>query len=202
MYIKNSQKYWEDRYINGGNSGAGSYNKLAQFKATVLNRIFKEKCIHHVIDCGCGDGNQLSMYTIAKYTGLDVSSTIIKKLKEKYHQDSSKTFHVIENDADVLWESMESADAALSIDVIFHLVEDSVYISYLDRLFHMDVKYVIIYSTNMDRYRAHHVRDRKITVLIEHKYKQWKLIETIDNIYKNVPEPHGSECSFFVYERI
>ena len=32
-----SEKYWEKRYIAGGNSGAGSYGKLAEFKAEVLN---------------------------------------------------------------------------------------------------------------------------------------------------------------------
>jgi hypothetical protein len=30
-----SRKYWEDRYNLGGDSGAGSYSKLARFKAGV-----------------------------------------------------------------------------------------------------------------------------------------------------------------------
>ena len=35
--FSNSTKYWKDRYMGKGNSGAGSYNKLAQFKADILN---------------------------------------------------------------------------------------------------------------------------------------------------------------------
>lgn len=38
----NSKKYWNDRYLTVGNSGAGSYNKLAQFKADIINN-FVEK---------------------------------------------------------------------------------------------------------------------------------------------------------------
>jgi len=33
----NSKKYWNDRYVKGQTSGAGSYNQLAQFKANVIN---------------------------------------------------------------------------------------------------------------------------------------------------------------------
>lgn len=32
-----SRQYWEERYRNGGTSGEGSYNRLAEFKAKVLN---------------------------------------------------------------------------------------------------------------------------------------------------------------------
>ena len=31
-----SDSYWKDRYETGGNSGAGSYNQLSEFKAEVL----------------------------------------------------------------------------------------------------------------------------------------------------------------------
>jgi len=33
----NSSEYWDNRYKNGGNSGQGSYNALAKFKASVIN---------------------------------------------------------------------------------------------------------------------------------------------------------------------
>ena len=31
-----SKKYWEKRYLKGGDSGDGSYGKLAEFKAKVI----------------------------------------------------------------------------------------------------------------------------------------------------------------------
>ena len=38
----NSGEYWENRYKANGNSGAGSYNRLAEFKAEVINGFVKE----------------------------------------------------------------------------------------------------------------------------------------------------------------
>lgn len=32
-----SKEYWEQRYAGGGTSGAGSYGKLAEFKAEIIN---------------------------------------------------------------------------------------------------------------------------------------------------------------------
>jgi hypothetical protein len=48
-----SAKYWEQRYQRGGNSGAGSYDNLAKFKAKILNNFVKENHIKSVIEWGC-----------------------------------------------------------------------------------------------------------------------------------------------------
>ena len=37
-----SKNYWEKRYLKGGDSGDGSYGKLAEFKAKIMNRFVKE----------------------------------------------------------------------------------------------------------------------------------------------------------------
>ena len=37
LRFRDSKHYWEDRYASGGNSGSGSYNKLAEFKSEVIN---------------------------------------------------------------------------------------------------------------------------------------------------------------------
>lgn len=58
--FNNSQDYWRKRYEKGGNSGLGSYDHYAVFKADVLNAFFKENHIQSVVEFGCGDGNQLS----------------------------------------------------------------------------------------------------------------------------------------------
>ena len=54
-----SGSYWEERYARGGNSGAGSYNRLAEFKAEYLNRFVSEHEIKTVIEFGSGDGGPL-----------------------------------------------------------------------------------------------------------------------------------------------
>jgi hypothetical protein len=56
-----SGEFWNNLYYNNGNSGTGSYNKLAEFKAEVVNNLLLEKNIETTIEFGCGDGNQLSL---------------------------------------------------------------------------------------------------------------------------------------------
>ena len=76
--------YWEKRYREGGNSGAGSYGEEAQFKSKTLNDFFREKQINKIIDFGCGDGALLKLFNISEYCGVDVSSHAISNLKKKY----------------------------------------------------------------------------------------------------------------------
>src|ERR1035441_5440324 len=82
-----SEKYWEDRYRLGGNSGSGSYNRLSEFKARTINDFIAGKNIFSAMEFGCGDGNNLSLIKYPKYIGLDVSPTAIKICMNKYKND-------------------------------------------------------------------------------------------------------------------
>ena len=55
-----SEAYWISRYKQGGNSGAGSYNNLAEFKGEIINDFVATHHTKTVIEFGCGDGNPLS----------------------------------------------------------------------------------------------------------------------------------------------
>lgn len=88
-----SADYWERRYQSGGDSGAGSYNRLALFKAEILNEFVKSNNISSVIEWGCGDGNQLKLAQYPQYMGIDVSAKAIEICKEKFYEDSSKQFY-------------------------------------------------------------------------------------------------------------
>ena len=81
-----SSEYWNNRYIKGGNSGSGSYNNLAQFKADIINNFINNNKIISIIDYGVGDGNQLKLINTInkKYTGIDISKNIILKCKEEF----------------------------------------------------------------------------------------------------------------------
>ena len=83
----NSKEYWESRYISGGNSGLGSYNHLAKYKAEFLNDFAKKQDIEKVIELGCGDGSQLKLFDFNRYVGYDISETIILKCKEVFKND-------------------------------------------------------------------------------------------------------------------
>ena len=81
---KGSGDYWQKRYLRGGNSGNGSYGKLAHFKAEVINRFVEEKSVKTVIEWGCGDGNQLKLANYPQYIGYDISSKAISICREKF----------------------------------------------------------------------------------------------------------------------
>src|SRR5438105_12008770 len=51
--FKTSAQYWEDLYASGGNSGSGSYNRSARYKATVLNAFVQNHNIGTVLEWGC-----------------------------------------------------------------------------------------------------------------------------------------------------
>ncbi len=76
-------KYWNGRYKAGGNSGIGSYGRLAEFKAEIINNFVADYEIHTVIEWGCGDGNQLSLAQYPQYIGFDVSLKSVKMCKKK-----------------------------------------------------------------------------------------------------------------------
>ena len=141
-----SAEYWRKRYESGGNSGAGSYGALADFKAAALNQFVARHGIESAVEYGSGDGNQLSLLQIPAYIGLDVSPRAITDIRLRYQDDSSKSF--IEYDPDhFLADESVSADIALSMDVILHLTEDIRYEKYMQNLVVSARKYVGIFNT-------------------------------------------------------
>ncbi len=88
----NSCDYWDRRYKKGGNSGAGSYNRLAEFKADFLNRFVVQNQIDSVIEFGSGDGAQLQLAYYPTYIGVDVSAKAIELCRTMFSGDISKVF--------------------------------------------------------------------------------------------------------------
>jgi SAM-dependent methyltransferase len=198
-----SQIYWEERYAKGGNSGAGSYHKLAEFKAQVLNSFVEEEGIGSVIEFGCGDGNQLALANYAHYIGFDVSRTAIARCREMYNSDSSKTFFLLDEYAG------QTADLTLSLDVVYHLVEDDIFDEHMHLLFDSATRYVAIYSSNTDEDKGStgsHVWHRKFSTWIDEKLWDWSLKQYIPNRYpyKGDHTDTSTETSFadfYIYER-
>lgn len=198
----NSKQYWETRYKAKGNSGAGSYGILADYKAEIINDFILQKSIKSVVEFGCGDGNQLSKFVCQNYVGYDVSETIIDICKEKFKDDLSKNFFLYDE------YNSEKYDLSLSLDVIFHLVEDNVFEDYMKKLFNSSKKYVIIYSSNGDILpnSAQHLHDRNFTNWVNENELNFVLIDKIINPYKYDPfiddGKNTSISDFYIYERI
>ncbi len=199
-----SKNYWQKRYSMGGNSGKGSYGESAKFKSEVLNKFVHDNNISSVTEYGCGDGNQLTYSDYPKYTGLDISPQAIKLCTGLFAEDSFKIFLVYDPNEIETNQQKFSADLVLSLDVIYHLVEDDVYRKYLTNVFNSAKKNVAIYSSNEEVHgvlHSKHVRHRKLTSDIEEWFPAWELKETIknDNLQS---ESKGKEPSvdFFIFQ--
>lgn len=193
-----SGDYWNNRYSHGGNSGEGSYGESAEFKAEVLNNFVKRENIRSVIEFGSGDGNQLKLAEYPQYTGFDISKDAIIHCRKIFADDKSKSFKLLNE------YKNDKAELALSLEVIFHLVEDEIFIEYMDRLFNSAEKFVIIFSSNIDKITNDaHVRHRNFSKWIETSKPGWILYEKIKNKYPyNEVTGEGGFSDFYIYKII
>lgn len=197
--FRDSTSYWDERYRRQGNSGPGSYGRLGEFKARTVNQLVNEFDAPSVIEWGCGDGAQLGKLQVGTYIGIDVSPTAIRHCRQLYESDPSKIFLTTEQ----AHEALPRADVALSLDVIYHLVEDRTYESYMRSLFRSATRLVIIYSSNAPRAdTASHVRHRRFTDWVDAQASDWHLDRHIANPYPvAADDPDGtSPADFFVYK--
>jgi len=191
--------YWERRYAAGGSSGDGSCGPAALHKARVLNTFVKDKGIGSVIEFGCGDGNQLALAEYPRYLGLDISPEAVERSRETFGSDRSKSFKLMEE-----YEG-ERAELALSLDVIYHIVEEELFEGYMRRLFGSSERYVIIYSSDTDRnFGLHgtHVRHRSFTKWVKEEMGDWMLKEKVPGwSFLKGAFPHRYAVDFYIYER-
>jgi hypothetical protein len=197
-----SEKYWQERYKAGGNSGSGSYAELAAFKAEVINAFVKDNAVKSVIEYGSGDGNQLVAAVYPSFIGFDVSQVAVENCRKQYAKDKTKSFKLVSDYAG------ETAELTLSLDVIYHLVEDAVFTAYISLLFDSSTRFVILYASNSDNQdtspRAPHVRHRQFSKWIEANRPGWKLIKHLPNKF---PFSHdgktetGSFADFYIYAK-
>jgi SAM-dependent methyltransferase len=193
-----SQHYWQSRYQNGGDSGRGSYGRLAQFKAEVLNTFIAEHGVQSVVEFGCGDGNQLSLGQYRAYVGFDPAPVVIQHCRDRFAEDSTKTFELLDGN---FVAGRCRAELALSLDVIYHLIEDSVFEAHMQAIFKAAGRYVIIYSDDRERPSSSaHIRHRRFSPWISNHCREWRLIEHIPNRYPyNETDPDSSWADFWIY---
>lgn len=197
--FKSSDTYWKDRYKKGGNSGPGSYNNLAEWKGDILNEFVSKNNIKSVIELGCGDGNQLKYFQFPTYIGIDISSDAIEICKKSFQNDKSKSF-ILDSEL-----SNQRAELAISLDVLYHLIEVDIYNNYLAKIFNLSDKYVILYAYNSDSKENYgpHVKPRKFTDWVEQNRPDFKLTKHIPNKYPPVTgkEDTTSFADFYIFEK-
>ncbi len=199
--FKDSSSYWEDRYARGGTSGAGSYGESARAKAEYLNAFVERHGVTTVLELGCGDGAQLELAAYPSYVGFDVSPTIIDKCRTRFHDDPAKEFALYEPEGFAAALGGRRFDLALSLDVVYHLVEDEVYRAHIEHLFAHSTRYVIVYSTDVEvagQGSAVHVRHRAVAADIASWIDGWELIDRSVGLPASADEP---AVEFLVFQK-
>jgi hypothetical protein len=196
LRFRNSRSYWEHRYAAGGTSGPGSYALQARYKADFLNRFVRENAIASVVEFGCGDGNQLALAEYPRYLGLDVAVSAVKRCIETFRHDGSKSFMACDARFFADRARFLHAELGLSLDVVFHLVEDDVFEAYMHALFGASDRFVVIYATDREaRDLGRHVRWRTFTPWIERNVAGWELLRL-------EPAPLAEYQDFHVFRRV
>jgi SAM-dependent methyltransferase len=192
-----SRDYWEARYRAGGTSGMGSVGHLARFKAETINHFVMGNDIRSVIDLGCGDASQLALLEFpADYVGVDVSTSVLERCAERFPDRRFVTPEQL--------ETIEQAELTLSLDVIYHLIEDEVFTATMHLLFNRATRFVVIYASNLDAaWPASHVRHRRFTDHAAATQPDWRLLAHLPNPYPYDPArpDDTSFADFFIYGR-
>jgi SAM-dependent methyltransferase len=191
-----STVHWQRHYEHGGDSGPGSYGELATYKANLINQVVRERGIRSIIELGCGDGNQLSYLEVEQYIGLDISKVAIQRCVARYGGNPKRSF--IWYDQNNFHDPLRvvSADCAMSLDVIFHLLEDDIFAAYMQNLFNCGRRFVIVYGTDEEEMQRKHVsvRLRKYSDYIAANISEFRVA-----LHVARKEGFGD---FYLYERI
>lgn len=197
VLFTDSASYWERNYTRGETSGVGSYGALGSAKADFLNFFVRERDVRSVTEFGCGDGHQLSLANYPQYVGLDVSRTAIGLCKARFANDPAKSFFLYDGSCFVDRAGLFAADLAISLDVVYHLIENEVFETYMTHLFRAGGRYVIVYATNTEiRRTAPHVRHRHFTPWVDERCPEWRLTRVAPG-----PDAGPGRADFFVYEK-
>lgn len=194
--------YWQARYQAGRTSGAGSYGRLSAFKAETLNAFVAGHDVRSVVELGCGDGGQLALADYPDYTGLDIAPAAVELCRQRFSADPRKRF-LVYDPRTFGPDKGPRAELALSLDVIYHLVEDALFETHMDHLFGLATRYVAIYSSNRDEPGAPHVRHRRFTPWVARNRPDWTLLAVVPNRHPYDPaDPDDtSHSEFHFYAR-
>jgi hypothetical protein len=190
-----SAEYWDTRYRGGGTAGAGSTGNLARFKAGVVNGFVAANAIHSVIDMGCGDGSQLEwLEPPADYIGVDPSPAALALCAARFPERRFVSPEALPD--------LPRAELTMSLDVIYHLVEDTVFAAAMRALFDKATRFVVIYASNQDAaWPSPHVRHRRFTDHVGETQRDWRLLAHLPNPFPfdSARPDHTSFSDFFIY---
>lgn len=189
-----SRDYWTQRYADGRDSGPGSRGEYARYKADFLNEFVAEHDVESVIEFGCGDGDQVELAEYPEYVGLEVSEAAVDACARRFADDETKSF-LLYDPPHFHNSGALTADLVISLEVLFHLVEDEIFEKTMHDMFDAATEYVILFSSNHTESTPElHIRHRRFTEYVEKNFPEYELIETVENEYES------RHSDFYVYE--
>jgi len=198
-----SGEYWRKRYESGRTSGPGSTGRLAAYKADFINAVVAERGIDSVIEFGSGDGEQASLFDFPDFTGVDVVPQVIEAARQRFADRRGWRFVTLAD-----YESSPTRhDLAMSLDVIYHLVEDAVFDGYMTRLVGAAGRFALIYASDHNEIptgRWQHVRHRAYSRWMAERAPEFTAVRTWENPYPygEGADPLTTSFAFFrLYER-
>ena len=138
----------------------------------------------------------LELARYPRYSGLDVSERAIALCKDRFADDSTKSFALLQDYAG------ERAELSLSLDVIYHLIEDDVFDAHMRTVFAAATRFVVVYSSNTDARRTlqrSHVRNRRFTDWVSEHAPDWELRQQIPG---PVARNTDAAVDFYVFARV
>jgi tetratricopeptide (TPR) repeat protein len=155
-------------------------------------------------DFGCGDGNILGYLNVDKYYGYDISKKSIEICSNKYRSDKNKHFQVYQSEI-FRYVNRISTDLSLSLDVIYHLLEDETYDNYMTDLFNSSLRFVLIYSNNSKDKKSYasHIHCHKFTDWVRNNMPEWNLVGFYPNRYPFIGNvnANSSFCNFYFFSK-
>lgn len=175
--------YWNARYARGEGPGSGSTGRLLDYKATQVRRTIQRLGARTVIEWGCGDGALIPAIVAAgvRYTGVDLSPVALALARRRAPPLTLRLW---------TWADLPPLpphDLALSLDVLYHLIDEAMFTDYLTRLF-ASAPAVLIYAHDADvaEYRDH-IRYRAFTPWIAAHAPGHVLRESLPNPFAYDP---------------
>jgi len=174
-------------------SGIGSRGSLADFKANFINDFVKEKKINKIIDFGCGDLYNASLFNVKEYLGIDI---VDHQIPENVLAQTFKTLNMRFDQV----ELDKGSDLVICLDVLYHILKDELeYLKItLEKIVEISNDYIIIYAQDS--------MDTKFNYLYsEHLYNSpWRQIleeKNVKLIYEQEKCKPGTTAKFFIYQK-
>lgn len=174
-----TRDYWQREYQSGNGSGRGSSGEFATWKADVVNAAIHDHDVTTLLDVGCGDGEVASLIDVTRYLGIDVAPAAVEIARERNADDPAKHFEV--------WGEFSAFpagmfDAVISLEVLMHVLEESLFIDTLAGIFASARELVLLQVplVPMFEYQAgSHDRHRYLLPYLAEHVGRWALTEII-----------------------